>query len=129
MYFKIGVLKIFESLFNNVAGLNACSCIKKWLQHRCFPVVIAKLLRTAFSIENLWWLLLKTKLLIKDISQVIVWILAWLTIRDKTYSKPCKTSKIEPLIIFAKLSVWGVWQGSEHAPMTWKLCIFHFRTG
>ena len=31
--------------------------IKKKLQHRCFPVYIAKFLRT-FPIEHLWWLLL-----------------------------------------------------------------------
>ena len=35
-----------ESLFNNVAGLNACNFVKKRLQHRYFPVKFAKLLRT-----------------------------------------------------------------------------------
>ena len=36
--------------------------LKKRLQHSCFPVTIAKCLRTAFSTENLLWLLLtKTK--------------------------------------------------------------------
>ena len=33
--------------------------IKKRLQHRCFPVNIAKFLRTAFFIEHLRWLLIK----------------------------------------------------------------------
>ena len=28
-------------------------------QNRCFPVIIAKFLRTAFFIKHLWWLLLK----------------------------------------------------------------------
>ena len=32
-----------------------CNFIKKRLQHRCFPVNIAKLLRTAFFIEHLPW--------------------------------------------------------------------------
>ena len=32
--------------------------IKKKLQHRCFPVNIAKFLRTTFFIEHLRWLLL-----------------------------------------------------------------------
>ena len=32
--------------------------IKKRLQHRFFPVNIAKFLRTTFFIEHLWWLLL-----------------------------------------------------------------------
>ena len=40
-------------LFNKVAGLR--------LWHRCFPVNFAKFLRTLFSIEHLWWLLLHSK--------------------------------------------------------------------
>ena len=35
-----------ESLFNKVAGLQACNFIKKRLEHRCFPVNFAKFLRT-----------------------------------------------------------------------------------
>ena len=50
MFFKKGDLKNFanftgkhlESLFNKVAGLRACNFIKKRLQHRCFPVKLAK---------------------------------------------------------------------------------------
>ena len=42
MFFKTGVL------FNKVAGLQDCKFIKKRYQHRCFPVNIAKFLRTAF---------------------------------------------------------------------------------
>ena len=38
-----------EFLFNKVAGLQAYNSIKKRLQHRCFPVNIAKYLRTAFD--------------------------------------------------------------------------------
>ena len=34
--------------------------LKKRLQHRCFPVDIVKFLRTAFSLEHLRWLLLKS---------------------------------------------------------------------
>ena len=37
---------MLETLFNKVAGLNACNFIKKRLQHRRFPVNIAKCLRT-----------------------------------------------------------------------------------
>ena len=40
---------VLESLFNNVAGHQACSFINKRLQWRRFPVNIAKLLRTP------WW--------------------------------------------------------------------------
>ena len=60
MFFKIGVLNIFEnftekhlSLFDNVAGLNACNSIKKRLDHRYFSVRFAKHLR--------WLLLLREK--------------------------------------------------------------------
>ena len=55
---KKGVLKYFakfprktpvlESLFNKIAGLEAYDFIKKTLQHRCFPVKLAKFLRTPF---------------------------------------------------------------------------------
>ena len=53
---KVPVLK---SLFNKVAGIQACNSVKKKLQHRCFPVNIAKFLRTAFFTEQLRWLLLQ----------------------------------------------------------------------
>ena len=36
-----------ESLSDKVADLKACNIIKKRLQHRCFPVNIAKSLRTS----------------------------------------------------------------------------------
>ena len=49
---------MLDSLFNKVAGLQTCNFIKKWLQHRCFPVNVANFIRTAFSIEHLRWLLL-----------------------------------------------------------------------
>ena len=37
---------MLESLFNNVASLQDCMLVIKRLQHRCFPVSIAKFLRT-----------------------------------------------------------------------------------
>ena len=39
---------VLESLFNKVVGLTVCNFIKKKLQHRCFPVNIAKFFRTGF---------------------------------------------------------------------------------
>ena len=36
---------VLESLFNKAGGLQVCNFIKKRLQHRCFPVIIAKFLR------------------------------------------------------------------------------------
>ena len=35
---------VLESIFNKIADFQACNFIKKWLQHRCFPVNIAKFL-------------------------------------------------------------------------------------
>ena len=32
------------------------TCIKKRLQHRCFPVNIAKFFKNSFFIEKFWWL-------------------------------------------------------------------------
>ena len=49
---------MLKSLFNKVAGLKACNFVKKRLQHRCFPVNIAKCLRTAFFKKHLRWMLL-----------------------------------------------------------------------
>ena len=37
---------MLKFLFNKVAGLQVCIFIKKRLQHRCFPVNIARFLRT-----------------------------------------------------------------------------------
>ena len=44
--------------------------MKKGLQHRYFPVNIAKILRTAFFIEHLWWLLLEV-VLIRDYLELL----------------------------------------------------------
>ena len=64
---------MLEPLFNKVAGLKAYNFIKKRLQHRCFPVNIAKLLRTAFFIEQLRWLLLDfLKNLLKTTLKIII---------------------------------------------------------
>ena len=52
---------VLESLFIKVADLKGGSFIKEGLQQRCFPVNIAKYLRTAFFIEH-FLLLLKNLL-------------------------------------------------------------------
>ena len=36
---------MLESQFNETTALQACIFIKKELQHRCFPVIIAKILK------------------------------------------------------------------------------------
>ena len=65
IFFKIGVLKnianftekyVLESLFNKNAGLTTRNFIKKRLQHRHFPVKLAKCLRTLLFTEHLQWL-------------------------------------------------------------------------
>ena len=47
VFFKISQrTPVLESLFNKVADLRACNCIKKRLQHRCFNVKCTKFLKT-----------------------------------------------------------------------------------
>ena len=62
MFFQIGTLKNFATFtakyFAIFTGLKARNFIKKRLQHRCFPLNIAKFLRSACFIEHLLWLLL-----------------------------------------------------------------------
>ena len=41
-----------ESIFDNIAGLQARNFIKKRLQHRCFFVTIAKFLGTTFFVNT-----------------------------------------------------------------------------
>ena len=50
---------VLQFLFKKVAGLETRKSIKRRLQRRCFPMNIAKFLKTSFSIEQLWWLLLE----------------------------------------------------------------------
>ena len=71
MFFNVVFLKISqisqESIcvgflfLSKVAAHKACNFIKKRLQHRCFPLKFAKLLRTPFLTEHLRWLLLILK--------------------------------------------------------------------
>ena len=56
MFFKLGFLKYFAIFKGKNQCLQACNFIKKWLQHRHFPVNIAKSLRTIFFTEHLQWL-------------------------------------------------------------------------
>ena len=51
---------VLESLIYKVASMNACNFIKGRLKHRCFPLDIAKFLRTAFFTERHRWLLART---------------------------------------------------------------------
>ena len=68
IFFKIVVLKNFaiftgkhsywSFFFYKIAGHQACSFVKKRLQHRCFPVNIATFFRTTSFTEHLQFLLL-----------------------------------------------------------------------
>ena len=44
--------RVLELLYNKFAVLQVCKFIKKRLQHRCFPLNIAKFLRTTLLIEQ-----------------------------------------------------------------------------
>ena len=69
MLLKIGALKNFENFngkkpvlespFKNVTAPEACNFIKKNLQHRYFPVKLAKFLRAPFFTEHLRWVFLR----------------------------------------------------------------------
>ena len=69
MYFRISVLKNFAMFagkhlcwslfFNKYTGLKACNFIKKRLQHKFFPVKLAKFLRTPFFTEHVRRLVLE----------------------------------------------------------------------
>ena len=41
---------MLESLFNKVTGLKACIFIKNEIEHSCFPMNIARFLKTASSL-------------------------------------------------------------------------------
>ena len=48
-----------ETVFWKQLQPQACNFIKKRYWQRCFPVNFAKILRTPFFIEHLWWLLVR----------------------------------------------------------------------
>ena len=52
-------MPVLESLFNKVAGPEAFNFITKTLHHSCFPVNIAKFLRTPFLKIICEWLHLR----------------------------------------------------------------------
>ena len=56
MFFKIGILKNFAIFTGKYLCGSVCNFIGKRFQRRCFPVNIAKFLRTAFFWEHLRWL-------------------------------------------------------------------------
>ena len=120
------MLKISQySLENNCVRVTCV--IKKRLQHRCFPVNVAKFLRAPI-LNNICQQLL---LLIYDVCThpEIFWNQFATILNEKfqpfgeTYSEPCKTNKIEffgilvnnfqPLSIFAKISILDVWLASK----------------
>ena len=72
MFSEIGVLKVcniprktpvLESLFGKVASMEACNFTKKKLQHRHYPVNIAKFLRKLLFKKHHGRLLLYFKLI------------------------------------------------------------------
>ena len=63
---------MLESPFNRLAGFKTCNVLKKRLRHRCFPVNIAKFLRTLILMKICEQLLLQFLLLTVNIS---FWVL------------------------------------------------------
>ena len=59
---------MLESPFNRLAGFKTCNFLKKRLRHRCFPVNIAKFLRTLILMKICEQLLLPFLLLTVNIS-------------------------------------------------------------
>ena len=69
---------VLKSLFNKVAGIAG----------KCFPVNIAKCLRTAFFIEHLWWLLLD--LAISTFNALMQNTAKWSDTLTESHDKWCK---------------------------------------
>ena len=98
MFFKVGVLKSYAiftgkhlrwSLFliKFKSFRPAWNFIKKKLEHRYFPVNIAKILRTAFFIEHFRWLLLP----FTTTFQNYYWNDRWITVnKDHVHGTPEK---------------------------------------
>ena len=63
---------MLESLFNRLAVFKSCNFLEKGLQHKCFPVNIAKILRTLILMKICEQLLLQFLLLTVNISS---WVL------------------------------------------------------
>ena len=61
-------IPVLESLFNRFACFKTCNVLKKTLRHRCFPVNIAKILRTFILMKICEQLLLSFLLLTVNIS-------------------------------------------------------------
>ena len=79
---------MLKSLFNKVAGIHAWNITGKRMQHKCFPVNIAKCLRTVFFIEHLWWLLLD--LAISTFNPLMQNTAKWSDTLKESHSKCCK---------------------------------------
>ena len=83
MFCKKGVLRNFATFtgkhlcqslfFNKLAGLRPSALLKKRLWHKCFPVKLAKFLRTPFFTEHLRWLLLWFILVTSIVVTCVTW--------------------------------------------------------
>ena len=51
--------KMLRNRSSRPVGLRPTTLLKKRFWHKCFPVNFVKFLRTPFSTEHLWWLLLE----------------------------------------------------------------------
>ena len=112
MFFKIGILKHFSnftgkhlcrSLFLNVAGLKACNCTKKKLQHRCFPVKFAKFLRKTLTATSefcsssciITVSVTITRFISNECIKVNAWSIVWYYIHSKIMIKLASQQKFQ----------------------------------
>ena len=77
--------------FNKVAGLWACNFIEKRLQHRCFPAIIAKFLRTPILKNFCEWLFLAA--FNRPFEKLMVW-----KITRKTYKLSFVFEKLHAIV-------------------------------
>ena len=100
-FIKKGVTKNFakftgkhlcQSLFfNKVAGVRTATLLKKRLWFRCFPVNLAKFLRTPFLQNTSGRLLLKYRQHL--LSQTYRWLLLYLSLTNLTAAQMCQCAK------------------------------------
>ena len=97
---------MLESPFNKAACLKVCNSIKKRLQHSCFPVNLAKFLKTHFFTKKFQWQPLTFNSCFQRSSeQKLVWLSAINTrfswkkylLRRKSRSSHCRCSVKEHL--------------------------------
>ena len=100
---------VLESLFNKVADRQACNIFKKRFQHSCFPVKIAKFLRTPIFvllyfpqvlIAALWTTIISITSLHLKLRMLMDRIYAtWINKNDKEWKVPLNCNTLLCLVV------------------------------